>query len=146
MPSCFAKKHGLHVDEYVMLRDPNKNTFEVRVHKKKGKVYLRDGWAGLKDFYKIGRGAWVSLTYIESNLMHMTIKYKSGVEVDYPNNCLPPISRMLIPPEGREVMRFYRTCVHRLTSSDMASGYLVNAISCELYTVMYSIIDCDGLW
>lgn len=39
------------------LRDPNKNMFEVKVHKKKGKVYFRDGWIGLKDFYNIGLGA-----------------------------------------------------------------------------------------
>jgi len=128
MPSCFAKEHGLHVDEYVKLVDPNRNTFEVRVHKKKGKVYLRDGWAELKDFYKLDQVAWVSLTYVESNLMHMTIKGKSGVEVDYPNNRLPPILKMLIPAEGRAVMRFYRTSVHVLTPYDIDSGYLVNAI------------------
>lgn len=42
MPSCF-EEYGLHVDYFVMLRDPNNNMFEVRVDKKKGKVYLRDG-------------------------------------------------------------------------------------------------------
>lgn len=42
LPSCFAKEYGLHVDDYVMLRDPNKNMFEVKVHKKNGKVYFRE--------------------------------------------------------------------------------------------------------
>lgn len=125
MPSCFAKECGLHIDEYVMLRDPNKNMFEVRVHKKRGKVYLRDGWAVLKDVYKIGSRAWVTLTYLESNLMHMIIKDKSGLEVDYPNNGLPPILKRLIPSEGRMVLQFYRTNVHLLTASDVNSGYLV---------------------
>lgn len=46
LPSCFAKEYGLHVDDYVMLRDPNKNMFEVKVHKKNDKVYFRDGWIG----------------------------------------------------------------------------------------------------
>jgi hypothetical protein len=114
-----------------MLCDPNKNMFEVKVHKKNGKVYFRDGWIGLKDFYKIGLGAWVTLTYIESNLLHMTIK-----EVDYPNNCLPAISKMIIPSDGKPVMRFYRTFVHILTSSDIDSGYLVNVVAlCEKYMV-----------
>ncbi|KEH16803.1 hypothetical protein MTR_0091s0090 [Medicago truncatula] len=99
--------------------------FEVRVHKKRGKVYLRDGWAVLKDVYKIGSHAWVTLTYLESNLMHMIIKDKSGLEVDYPNNGLPPILKRLIPSEGRMVLQFYRTNVHLLTASDVNSGYLV---------------------
>lgn len=130
MPSCFAKECGLHIDEYVMLRDPNKNVFEVRVHKKKGKVYLRDGWAELKDVYKIGSRAWVTLTYDESNLMHMSIKDKSGVEVDYPSNGLLPISKRLIPSDGHRMLQFYRTTVHLLTASDINSGYLVTDICC----------------
>jgi len=128
MPSCFAKECGLHIDEYVMLHDPNKNMFEVRVHMKKGKVYLRNGWADLRDVYKISNRAWVTLTYIESNRMHMTIKDKSGFEVDYPNYGFPPISKRLIPAEGRMVLQFYRTSVHLLTDSDINSGYLVTDI------------------
>lgn len=130
MPSCFAKECGLRIDEYVMLRDPNKNVFEVRVHKKKGKVYLRDGWEELKDVYKIGSRAWVTLTYVESNLMHMSIKDKSGVEVDYPSSSLLPISKRLIPSEGHMMLHYYRTTVHFLTASDINSGYLVTDICC----------------
>jgi len=119
------------------LRDPNKNMFEVKVHKKKGKVYFRDGWIRLKDFYNIGLGAWVTLTYIESNLMHMTIKDRSGVEVDYPNNCLPPVSKMITPSDGSVVMRFYRTFFHILTASDIDSGYLVNVVSYYIYRFVF---------
>ena len=100
-------------------------------------MYFRGGWIGLKDFYKIGVGAWVTLTYIESNLLHMTISDRSEVKVDFPNNCLPPISKMIIPSDSRPMMRFYRTFVHILTSSDIDSGYLVNAISCGLYRFIF---------
>lgn len=130
MPSCFAKECGLHIDEYVMLRDPNNNMFEVRMHKKKGKVYLRDGWAELKDVYKIGSRAWVTLTYLRSNLMHMSITDKSGFEIDYPNNRRSSIAKNLIPSEGRMMLQFYRTTMHLLTASDINSGYLVTDICC----------------
>jgi hypothetical protein len=46
---------------------------EVRVDKKKGKVYLRDGWLDMKNFYNIERGAWIKLTYAEPNMLLMTI-------------------------------------------------------------------------
>ena len=115
-----------------MLRDANKNMFEVKVHKKYGKVYFRDGWIGLKDFYKIGLGAWVTLTYIESK--PSAHDHKRQIRS---NNCLPPISKMIIQSDGRPVMRFYRTFVHILTSSDIDSGYLVNAVAlCEKYMVI----------
>jgi len=126
LPSCFAKEYGLHVDDYVMLRDPNRNMFEVKVHRKNGKVYLRDGWAELKDFYKVGRGAWVTLTYVEPNLLDMTIAERSGFEVDYPNKFLPPMSKMVIPRDGGPVMRFFRSFVHILSATDISSGYLVS--------------------
>lgn len=128
MPACFAKECGLHIDEYVMLRDPNDNMFEVRLHKKKGKVYLRDGLAELRDVYKIGSRAWVTVTYLESNLMHMRIKDKSGLEVDYPNNNRPPMSKRLIQTEGHMMLQFYRTTVHLLTAFDINSGFLVTDI------------------
>jgi len=133
MPSCFGKEYGLHVDDLFMLRDPNRNMFEVKVHKKNGKVYLRDGWKGLKDFYKVGRGAWVALTYIESNLLDMTITDRSGVEVDYPNKFLPPMSKMIIQSDGGLMMRFYRSFVHILV--DITSGYLVSDLLCVRHGV-----------
>jgi len=82
----------------------------------------------LKDVYKIGNRAWVTLTYLESNRMHMTIKDKLGFEVHYPNYDFPPISKRLIPAEGRLVLQFYRTFVHLLTPSDINYGYLVTDI------------------
>lgn len=133
MPSCFAKEYGLHVDDYVMLRDPNRNMFKVKVHVKNGKVYLRDGWAELKGFYKVDRGAWVTLTYVQPNLLDMTIAERSGVEINYPNKFLPPMSKMIVPREGGSVMRFYRSFVHILSDADISSGYLVSCLfSCNI--------------
>lgn len=85
--------------------------------------------------------------------MHMTIKDRSGVEVDYPNKCLPPISKMITPNDGSMVMQFYRTFVHILTSSDIDSGYLVVSWFgfCEdalpTNVIQLSIIDQQGyIW
>jgi hypothetical protein len=39
----------------MLLCDPSQNEFEVKVEKKNGRVYFTDGWAGLKNFYKISR-------------------------------------------------------------------------------------------
>lgn len=125
---CFAKEYGLHVDEYVMVRDPNRNMFEVKVHRKNGKVYLRDGWADLRDFYKIDRGAWVTLTYVEPNLLDVTISARSGVEISYPNKLLPPMSKMIVSRDGGPVMRFYRSFVRILSASDISSRYLMSCL------------------
>lgn len=85
--------------------------------------------------------------------MHMTIKDRSGVEVDYPNKCVPPISKMITPNDGSMAMQFYRTFVHILTSSDIDSGYLVvswfgfceDALSTNV--IQLSIIDQQGyIW
>jgi len=47
----------MQVAPYVMLPDPNTNEFEVKVEKKKGRVYFTDGWSMLKNFYEVLVGA-----------------------------------------------------------------------------------------
>jgi hypothetical protein len=130
MPSCFVKEYGVYVDDFVMLRDCNKNTFEVRVDRKNGKIYLRDGWMQMKTFYNLELGAWIKLTYTEPNLMLMSIRHRSGVEIEYPQ-CNPPIvSRLLLSPSHHSLLRLRCSTVHILSASDIESGTLV----------------CGGLW
>lgn len=65
----FGKECGMHIDEYIMLCDPRNNEVEVQVEIKKNKVFFKNGWFGLKDFYNIDIGAWATLTYEQIGLM-----------------------------------------------------------------------------
>ncbi|WJX18600.1 hypothetical protein P8452_65375 [Trifolium repens] len=53
LPACFVREFGKDVSEYVILRDPNHNEFEVQVVKKVNEIYFGDGWHSLKDAYDI---------------------------------------------------------------------------------------------
>jgi len=126
MPSCFSKEYGIHIDDMVMLCDPNKNMTELQVDKKKGKVYLRDGWLNMKNFYNIELGAWIKLTYAEPNMLLMTIRKKPGVEINYPD--IKPLAtrRIFNPQRTLNLQRFHCSSVHILSSADIESGVLVS--------------------
>jgi hypothetical protein len=51
---------GLQVAPYVILRDPSQNEFEVVVEKKNRKVYFTDSLDGLKNFYNMLAGSWIT--------------------------------------------------------------------------------------
>jgi len=61
LPACFARGFGLQVGPFVILCDPNQNEIEVAVEKRNGKVYFVDGWAVLKNFYRILAGSWITV-------------------------------------------------------------------------------------
>lgn len=63
LPVCFARGFGLQVGPFVILRDPNQNEIEVAVEKRNGKVYFVDGWAVLKNFYRILAGSWITVIF-----------------------------------------------------------------------------------
>ncbi|WJX94795.1 hypothetical protein P8452_76179 [Trifolium repens] len=51
LPGCFVREFGKIVSDYVILRDPFHNEFEVHVLKKVGEVFFADGWHVLKSVY-----------------------------------------------------------------------------------------------
>jgi len=70
LPRCFGKEHGMEIDEFIMLCDPRNNKIEVQVEIRDNKVFFKNGWFGLKDFYNIDIVAWDTLTYEDSGFMH----------------------------------------------------------------------------
>jgi hypothetical protein len=94
VPKCFAREFGDVISPYVILRDPNNNEFEVHVIKMSKKLYFDDGWFGLKDFYDIPFGAWVTFTYLDPKNLAIKLATRWGEEVKYPT-CKPPLRFML---------------------------------------------------
>jgi len=121
-----VKEYGVQIDDVVMLSDPNNNVFEVWVDKKNGKVYLKEGWFQLKKFYSIDLGTWIKLTYAEQNLILMSIRNRSGVEIVYPNNTPPTILKLMSTHVIGHFMSFSCSAVHILNSSDIESGVLAS--------------------
>lgn len=89
MANCFVKECGVALDDYVIVKDPNQNINVIQVDKKNEKVYFRQGWLRLREFYKIELGAWICLTYAYPNLLLMAITNRKGVEISYPTNSIP---------------------------------------------------------
>ena len=120
MLGCFARELGIHVDDKVILRDPNENVIVVDVDKKCHKVYLRNGWLRLKNIYDIRYGTLMTLTYVRPNLLLLRIKDKAGVEITYPRNPALTIPRYISTAGMTYMVHFYRTTVKILTSSDIS--------------------------
>lgn len=68
LPACFARGFGLQVGPFVILRDANQNEIEVAVEKRNGKAYFVDGWAVLKNFYRIFAGSWITVIFANRRL------------------------------------------------------------------------------
>jgi hypothetical protein len=140
LPACFVREFGKDVSEYVILRDPNHNEFEVQVVKKVNEIYFGDGWHSLKDAYDIKFGAWVSVCYISPVLFTMRVLSRWCFEISYPYYD-PPLRHLLARSDprsgiGSSVMNFcaagsarqkslIRSYVKDLTLYDIHSGVLV---------------------
>jgi hypothetical protein len=140
LPACFVREFGKDVSEYVILRDPNHNEFEVQVVKKVNEIYFGDGWHSLKDAYDIKFGAWVSVCYISPVLFTMRVLSRWCFEISYPYYD-PPLRHLLARSDSRSgigssVMNFcaagsarqkslIRSYVKDLTLYDIHSGVLV---------------------
>jgi hypothetical protein len=72
------------ISEYVVLRDPKNNEFEVRVVNKLNELFFTDGWSVLDQFYDISFGAWIYVTYVSPQLMSIRIATRWGAEITYP--------------------------------------------------------------
>ncbi|KAK2435966.1 hypothetical protein QL285_020987 [Trifolium repens] len=140
LPACFVREFGKAVSDYVILRDPNHNEFEVHVVRKSGEIYFGDGWHTLKDVYDIKFGAWVSVCYISPVLFTMRVLSRWCFEVSYPYYD-PPLKHLLARSDphssiGSSVMNFcaaggtrqkslITSYVKDLTLYDIHSGILV---------------------
>jgi hypothetical protein len=100
LPACFAREFGDAISDYVILRDPCHNEFEVCVVRESGVVYFGDGWHSLKDAYDIKFGAWVTLTYVSPILLAIRVMSRWFTEVDYPNYD-PPLRHLLARSDPR---------------------------------------------
>lgn len=112
--------------EYVMLRDPNGNEIEVQVERKIDKVFFKNGWYGLRDFYDIGIGAWVLLTFEAPNLMFMTLYNRLDEEIEYPNHNRPIVSKLDRQLCESGMKRIVRSAPWKLTAVDVCSGCIVS--------------------
>lgn len=125
LPECFVKDYGAYVEDYVMLRDPQNNEIEVHVEKQQNKIYLRDGWYGLKDFYRISLGAWVDITYESPRLFKMTVRNRFGEEIIYPTQASPIVAKLDRRIVNGGLMHFQCATTVVLTAADAYSGFLV---------------------
>jgi hypothetical protein len=98
--ACFVREFGSEISDYVILRDPNHNEFEVRVVKESGKMFFSDGWHVLKDAYNIKYGAWITLLYISPTLLTIRVLTRWCFEVHYPSY-KPPLRLLLFRSDSR---------------------------------------------
>lgn len=129
LPRCFGKEHGAEIDEFVMLCDPRNNEIEVQVAIKDNKVFFKNGWFGLKDFYAIDVGAWALLTYEDSSFMRMSLKNRFHQEVDYLVSDPPIIAKLDRDLTKCSSLDFYLSSVIILTESDVKYGILVYGLN-----------------
>jgi hypothetical protein len=135
LPAGLTRSFGSLIRDYVILKDPKRNSIQVAVERKNNKIYFANGWSRLRDFYDLAAGGWVTLLYISPILFHIKVRRITGLEVIYPESS-PPSNLMLLEepneqPAGGPVACFSapKTYIHvlhkTLTSEDVNSGSLV---------------------
>ncbi|GAU15352.1 hypothetical protein TSUD_04210 [Trifolium subterraneum] len=134
LPACFARDVGSFIRGYVILQDPKGNRIQVTLERKDIRIYLARGWSRLRDFYGLGLGGWVTITYMSPLLFYIRVRKLSGQEVSYPERT-PPHKLMLLDQSGGVCYggpvpyfvtptTFSHTLEKVLTSSDIESGFL----------------------
>lgn len=78
LPNMFASHFGDQINRIVTLTDPKNNKFEVLVDRINGSFSLSKGWKGLRDFYGIGLGAWVTLVFVAATHFAIVLKDRFG--------------------------------------------------------------------
>ncbi|PNX76012.1 hypothetical protein L195_g031957 [Trifolium pratense] len=130
--------HTFHM-EYDPHSDPNHNEIQVSVLKTTSNdMFFEQGWLVLRDFYDIWFGGWLSFTYINSNLLSISLTTRWGIDVRYPLHY--PRKRIMLantivgasagtsaphssPPSGPVLSSpFLRSYLKKLTLYDVKSG------------------------
>ncbi|KAF5207461.1 B3 domain-containing transcription factor vrn1 [Thalictrum thalictroides] len=86
LPSMFVRKHQNDFSDYVTLKVPNDNVWNVRLRKIDDKFYLCDGWKDFADHHSICAGHFMTFRYEGSCRFDVMICDMSMVEIDYPCN------------------------------------------------------------
>ncbi|XP_045802735.1 uncharacterized protein LOC123896387 [Trifolium pratense] len=137
LPKCFVREFGDLIGASVILKDPNNNEIQVRVLKTTSNdMYFEQGWLVLRDFYDIWFGAWLTFTYVNPNLLAISLTTRWGIDVKYPFHD-PPHKFMLantiisgnigssssLPSSSNG--SFVHSYLKKLTLYDVESGFLV---------------------
>jgi len=136
------------MEDYFMLRDPKGNEIEVRLGRRRKKVYFKHGWLGLKQFYNLDIGVWVDLTFESSNLLLMTLKNRFYEEIEYPDHNPPVIAKLSRRVCDGSRVSFYWTSSITLTSLGVNSGFLVclRLLLIYLYVVVFDVCFTSTHW
>jgi MoaA/NifB/PqqE/SkfB family radical SAM enzyme len=94
LPAYFVREFGNVLSDYVILRDPNHNEFEVRIVRRSGEMYFGDGWRNLEDAYELYFGGWVTVVYNSPALLTIRVCGRRCLEIVYPS-CDPPLRHLL---------------------------------------------------
>lgn len=109
-----------------MLRDPIGNEVEVQLERRNMKLFFKNGWYGLKEFYGIDIGGWVVFTYDSPRLMFMNIYNRMDEEIQYPRFHQPIIARLDHTLCKRGMVDLCKVETLTLTAADVHCGYLEN--------------------
>lgn len=77
-------KHGNDFSDLVHLRVPGGDAWEVKLWKKDGKVWLRDGWGDFIKHYQISHGHFVVFSYLGESWFNVVILDTTACEIQYP--------------------------------------------------------------
>ncbi|KAF5202845.1 B3 domain-containing transcription factor vrn1 [Thalictrum thalictroides] len=86
LPYMFVRKHQNDFSDYVTLKVPNGNVWNVRLRKINDKFCLCDGWKDFADHHSICAGHFTTFKYKGSCRFDVMICDMSMVEIDYPCN------------------------------------------------------------
>ncbi|KAI4329782.1 hypothetical protein MLD38_028128 [Melastoma candidum] len=84
IPRKFARKHGSCISDPVSLTVPRGDRWEVRLEKKDGAIFLRDGWAEFVMHYRISHGCFVVFRFEGRSCFQVIIFNMTACEIDYP--------------------------------------------------------------
>ncbi|KAI4385096.1 hypothetical protein MLD38_003157 [Melastoma candidum] len=84
LPTKFVMEHGNDLSGIARLRVPGGDSWEVKLRKEDGKVWLQDGWADFIKHYGIGHGHFVVFSYQGGSRFDMVIVDITACEIEYP--------------------------------------------------------------
>lgn len=141
LPTMFGHDFGDQIGRFATLVDDNNNQFEVLVERNNTGLYLTRGWHALRDFYKIGLGAWVYLFFVGEGRFEITIQNRFRKKVRTPNfspslrfeidhDMLPFLMVDAVPrPYVHDPLKFQFTYEKRLTGDEIDSGWMVSSFA-----------------
>ncbi|KAK1363867.1 hypothetical protein POM88_039428 [Heracleum sosnowskyi] len=84
IPGKFVRKYGEEIQGRVLLKASGGATWSVNVQRKKGEVWLRNGWPEFAKFYSLCFGHSILFEYQGNCNFRVVIFDTSATEIDYP--------------------------------------------------------------